>query len=87
MNRLIATMVTAPSPTGVRAVSYARQLDQSVSSFRPERLATIKQRVGGSSRRAFQIGMVLSIAPAELRGAGLSGAKTRYIGETRGACQ
>ncbi len=43
--------------------------------------ATIKQRVGVLVGVPFQIGKVLSIAPAELRGAGLSGAKTRYIGE------
>jgi DNA-3-methyladenine glycosylase II len=43
--------------------------------------ATIKQRVGILVGVPFQIGKVLSVAPAELRGAGLSGAKTRYIGE------
>jgi len=43
--------------------------------------ATIKQRVGVLVGVPFQIGKVLSIAPAELRGAGLSGAKTRYISE------
>jgi DNA-3-methyladenine glycosylase II len=43
--------------------------------------ATIKQRVGVLVGVPFQIGKVLSTAPAELRGAGLSGAKTRYIGE------
>ena len=43
--------------------------------------ATIKQRVGVLVGVPFQIGKVLSVAPAELRGAGLSGAKTRYIGE------
>ena len=43
--------------------------------------ATIKQRVGVLVGVPFKIGKVLSTAPAELRGAGLSGAKTRYIGE------
>ena len=43
--------------------------------------ATIKQRVGVLVGVPFQIGKVLSTAPAELRGAGLSRAKTRYIGE------
>ena len=43
--------------------------------------ATIKQRVGVLVGMPFQIGKVLSTAPAQLRGAGLSGAKTRYIGE------
>ena len=41
--------------------------------------ATIKQRVGALVGVPFQIDRVLSIAPAELRGAGLSHAKTRYI--------
>ena len=43
--------------------------------------ATIKERVGTLVGVPFQIGKVLATAPAELRGAGLSGAKTRYIGE------
>ena len=43
--------------------------------------ATIKQRVGALVGVPFQISKVLSTAPANLRGAGLSGAKTRYIRE------
>jgi DNA-3-methyladenine glycosylase II len=41
--------------------------------------ATIKVRVGALVGVPFQIDKVLSIAPAKLRGAGLSHAKTRYI--------
>lgn len=43
--------------------------------------ATIKVRVGALVGVPFQISQVLSTAPAKLRGAGLSGAKTRYIRE------
>jgi DNA-3-methyladenine glycosylase II len=43
--------------------------------------ATIKQRVGVLVGVPFQISKVLSTGPAKLRGAGLSGAKTRYIQE------
>jgi len=43
--------------------------------------ATIKVRVGALVGVPFEIGKVLSTAPAKLRGAGLSGAKTRYICE------
>jgi DNA-3-methyladenine glycosylase II len=43
--------------------------------------ATIKQRVGALVGVPFQTGKVLSIGLEELRGAGLSQAKTRYIRE------
>jgi len=43
--------------------------------------APIKVRVGALVGVPFQISQVLSLNPAELRGAGLSGAKTRYIRE------
>ena len=43
--------------------------------------ATIKLRVGELVGVPFQTGRVLSIAPEQLRGAGLSQAKTRYIRE------
>ena len=43
--------------------------------------ATIKARVGALVGVPFQTRKVLSAAPAKLRGAGLSGAKTRYIRE------
>jgi DNA-3-methyladenine glycosylase II len=43
--------------------------------------ATIKQRVGELVGVPFQTSRVLSISPEELRGAGLSQAKSRYIRE------
>src|SRR5512132_3193770 len=43
--------------------------------------ATIKVRVGALVGVPFQISQVLAIDAAKLRGAGLSGAKTRYIRE------
>jgi DNA-3-methyladenine glycosylase II len=43
--------------------------------------ATIKLRVGAIVGVPFETGRVLSVATEKLRGAGLSGAKTRYIRE------
>ena len=49
--------------------------------------ATIKQRVGVLVGVPFKIGKVLSTAPAELRGAGLSGGKNPLHRQACGACQ
>ena len=74
-------MVTVPSPSVTSSRFICSPTRSSASSFRLRAAATIKQRVGVLVGMPFQIGKVLSTAPAQLRGAGLSGAKTRYIGE------
>ena len=81
MNRLIAKH--GHCPIAEREFEPFHMLANSIISqqLSTRAAATIKQRVGILVGVPFQIGKVLAIAPAELRGAGLSGAKTRYIGE------
>ncbi|MGZ8477042.1 MAG: DNA-3-methyladenine glycosylase family protein [Candidatus Binatia bacterium] len=81
MKRLIAKH--GHCPIAAREFQPFHMLANSIISqqLSTKAAASIKVRVGALVGVPFQIAKVLSIAPAELRGAGLSGAKTRYIGE------
>ncbi|MEO6164056.1 MAG: DNA-3-methyladenine glycosylase 2 family protein [Candidatus Binatia bacterium] len=81
MNRLIAKH--GHCPIAEREFQPFHMLANSIISqqLSTKAAATIKQRVGILVGVPFQIRQVLSTEPAKLRGAGLSGAKTRYIRE------
>lgn len=81
MKRLIARH--GHCPIAAREFQPFHMLANSIISqqLSTKAAATIKQRVGALVGVPFQVAKVLSATPENLRGAGLSGAKTRYIRE------
>ncbi len=81
MKRLIAQH--GHCPIAAREFQPFHMLANSIISqqLSTKAAATIKIRVGALVGVPFQIRKVLSTTPEKLRGAGLSGAKTRYIRE------